>query len=169
MTPAPLVTLDPPDRQEWLVVNDNVMGGRSLGVLDVTPHSAVFTGALNTNGGGFASVRSRRLLTALSPFTAAVLRIYGDGREWTCDFRAAATTRGFSVTWKATFPTSVGLTTVVRLPFSGFRPTWRGRLVQANQIPVGEAFPSAIQSVGFTIADGRDGAFRLEVLGVEGD
>ncbi len=169
MSPAPLVSLDPPDRQEWLVVNDNVMGGRSVGALEVTPHSVVFAGALNTNGGGFASVRSRRLLIALSPFTAVALRIHGDGREWTCDFRAAATTRGFSVTWKATFPTSADSTTTVRLPFSEFRPSWRGRLVPASQIPPEEAFPQAIQSVGFTIADGCDGAFRLEVLGVEGD
>jgi hypothetical protein len=163
-----LAALVPPDRREWLVVNDNVMGGRSLGALEVTPTSVVFAGELNTNSGGFASIRSRGLLTALSPFTAVVLRIHGDGREWACDFRAAATSRGFSVTWKATFPTSAGSTTMVRLPFSTFRPTWRGQLVPASRIPSGEAFPAAMQSVGFTIADGRDGAFRIEVLGVEG-
>jgi len=168
MTPTPLVALDPPDRRAWLVVNDVVMGGRSLGAMDVTRASVVFTGELNTNGGGFASIRSQGLLADLSRFTAVVLRIAGDGREWTCDFRAAASSRGFSVTWKATFATSADSTTVVRLPFSAFRPTWRGQLVPDSRIPPAEVFPAAMKSVGFTIADRRDGAFRIEVLGVDG-
>ena len=53
----------------WRVVNDNVMGGRSIGELSFqTPEGAgmsagagegsmTFEGYINTNGGGFASVR----------------------------------------------------------------------------------------------------------------
>ncbi len=166
---TPLVLLTPPDPADWLVVNDNVMGGRSVGSLSVTDTSVVFLGALNTNGGGFASIRSRELCSALASFTAVQLRVAGDGREWACDFRAAATPRGFGVTWKARFRTQQDRTTVVRLPFTAFRPTWRGRLVPAERIPPDEVFPVAMESVGFTIADGRDGPFRLEVQAVEGE
>jgi len=169
MTSTPLVALDPPDPADWLVVNDNVMGGRSLGSLSLAASSIVFLGVLNTNGGGFASFRSRGLRHALAPFTAVQLRVQGDGREWSCDLRAAATSRDFGVTWKALFPTQAGLITLVRLPFDTFRPTWRGQLVPPERIPPDEAFPAAMESIGFTIADGQDGAFRLEVLAVEGE
>jgi monofunctional biosynthetic peptidoglycan transglycosylase len=169
MTPTTLVTLDPPDRREWLVVNDNVMGGRSLGGLEFTRRSVVFTGSLNTDGGGFASIRTRGLLTALAPFREIVLRVQDDGRAWACDFRAQPSPRGFGVTWKATFATEGDRATIVRLPLDAFRPTWRGQRVPADRIPPDEAFPAAMESVGFTIADGRDGPFRLEVLAIEGE
>ncbi|MEZ4378867.1 MAG: CIA30 family protein [Gemmatimonadales bacterium] len=169
MTRTPLVSLGPPDPADWLVVNDNVMGGRSLGSLSVGPTAVQFLGALDTVGGGFASFRSQGLLVGLGGCTAIHLQVRGDGREWSCDLRAAATVEGFGVTWKATFSTQAGLATLVRLPLESFRPTWRGEPVPPERIPADAPFPDAMQSIGFTIADGRDGAFRLEVLAVEGE
>ncbi len=162
-----LVALTPPDRTQWIVVNDDVMGGRSLGSLSFSTASVVFDGSLNTNGGGFASIRSLGLLKGLSSCSAVAIRVIGDGREWACDFRADARQRGFGVTWKTTFPTRAGEATVVRLPFTEFQPTWRGQRVPDHRLPPGDGFPGAMASIGFTIADGRDGAFRLEVLGVD--
>ena len=42
---------------EWRVINDNVMGGRSLGAVSANGDTLSFSGSLNTNGGGFASIR----------------------------------------------------------------------------------------------------------------
>ncbi len=43
---------------EWRTVNDNIMGGRSLGGGEIRDGSMVFAGATDTNGGGFSSVRA---------------------------------------------------------------------------------------------------------------
>ena len=43
---------------EWRIVNDNVMGGRSIGDFKISEESLSFFGATNTNGGGFSSIRS---------------------------------------------------------------------------------------------------------------
>ena len=44
---------------QWYSVNDGVMGGRSSGSFQVTDGKLRFSGVLNTNGGGFASIRTR--------------------------------------------------------------------------------------------------------------
>ena len=48
---------EPDEGGRWRTVLDGVMGGRSTGSFEVRDGSMVFTGVLNTNGGGFSSVR----------------------------------------------------------------------------------------------------------------
>ena len=43
---------------EWRTVNDNVMGGRSVGDFKVGGSTLNFKGRTNTNGGGFSSIRA---------------------------------------------------------------------------------------------------------------
>ena len=43
---------------EWRTVNDNVMGGRSVGDFEVGDSTLNFKGRTNTNGGGFSSIRA---------------------------------------------------------------------------------------------------------------
>lgn len=162
----PIVTVTPPDLEEWIVVNDDVMGGRSQGRVDADGGHLVFSGTLETRGGGFASVRSRSLARSLAPYTGIALRIKGDGRTYACDLRESARVRGFGVTWKATFHTRAGEWMEVALPFASFEPTWRGSSWRNRGMPLDAAFHAAARSVGFTIADKRDGAFRLEVAAI---
>ena len=44
--------------EKWIVVNDNVMGGRSKGGFAFIKNKLVFSGSTNTNGGGFSSIRT---------------------------------------------------------------------------------------------------------------
>ena len=60
---------------DWRVVNDAVMGGRSFSQVRIVDHRLTFTGSLNTNGGGFASVRSSELHTDLSAFSKFRIRL----------------------------------------------------------------------------------------------
>ena len=163
---TPLLVMAPPRLDEWLVVNDNVMGGRSDGGLHIDAGQLVFSGSLNTDGGGFASIRSLSLDVALAPFEGIALRVRGDGRTYACDLRDAPTVRGSGVTWKAFFETKPGVLAETRLPFALFEPTWRGMSLRGKGQPLPSQFHLATRSVGFTIADRRDGPFRLEVRAI---
>ena len=68
---------------EWIVVNDNVMGGRSEGGFETDNGELGFAGSTNTNGGGFSSIRSRPVQADLSAFEGIQLRVRGDGRRYT--------------------------------------------------------------------------------------
>ena len=55
---------------DWQPVNDTVMGGESIGVVDYLDTVAVFKGTVSTdNNGGFVSLRSPVADYDLSPFT----------------------------------------------------------------------------------------------------
>lgn len=96
---------DDDHNDRWRSVNDNVMGGRSLGDFAFDDGIMTFTGSINTNGGGFASVRFQLDPNTLTytpdttddsaadgeqgveaadpiPFTRIQLRIKTDGRPY---------------------------------------------------------------------------------------
>lgn len=55
-----LLSFESPDEaRAWFTVNDNVMGGRSLGNSAHMNDVLLFAGSTNTNGGGFSSIRRR--------------------------------------------------------------------------------------------------------------
>ena len=144
---------------EWRVVNDNVMGGRSRGGLRLEERSLVFEGTTNTDGGGFASIRSATGRFDLEDYDGIRLRVRGDGRTYT--FRLTTwDTRGGRIrpSFWADFPTREGGWEMIDVPFRRFRPRWRGRWLEGPNLN-----SRAIDSLGLMIYDGRDGPFRLEV------
>ena len=142
---------------DWRIVNDTVMGGRSNSRFDLASGQLSFSGELNTNGGGFASVRSAPQDWALSTYDRIRLRVRGDGRTYqirlsTNDSRATFRSRHvFTDQWQ-----------VIEAEFSDFQATWRGRILD---LPPPE--PAAISGVGLMLADGRDGPFRIQVDWIE--
>ena len=72
---------------DWRVINDNVMGGRSVGAVTRTEEFLSFSGSLNTNGGGFASIRVPAGNLMANEATGVRLRVRGDGREYTFRLR----------------------------------------------------------------------------------
>ena len=72
---APLISFElPAEARAWQTVNDGVMGGRSLGGSAVEEGKLVFTGSINTRGGGFSSVRREMEPGALEGAQAFVLQ-----------------------------------------------------------------------------------------------
>ena len=139
----------------WRSVNDNVMGGRSSGRFKVGQGIMTFSGATNTNGGGFASVRSRtRTLSFNNQAEGVHLRVRGDGRTYTFLLETNNTRASY---WSY-FPTIENEWVDMRIPFSEFWPNWRGRKLSRPALEV-----TAIDSVGIMIYDKRDGPFQLEV------
>ena len=112
---------DLPGDLQWNVVNDNVMGGRSRGGYTIQDGILRFTGATNTRGGGFSSLRTSR---AQLPFTSdtdgIAMRMKGDFRTYI--FRVE--TRGGYTYW-ADVPTRSDWQDVA-IPFENFTLRWRG-------------------------------------------
>jgi|LakMenE01Jun11ns_1017448.scaffolds.fasta_scaffold9932515_2 monofunctional biosynthetic peptidoglycan transglycosylase len=155
----PLFAFDAPEAAaKWQAVNDGVMGGRSDGRLRITPDATLeFFGTLSLeNNGGFASVRSTPTPLALRAGDELVLRVRGDGREYSLNLYVPRRQMAFS--YRATFKTVPGEWIEVPFPLDRFEATSFGQVVR-NQPLV----PAEINGVGLLLGDKKPGPFRLEV------
>jgi NADH dehydrogenase [ubiquinone] 1 alpha subcomplex assembly factor 1 len=159
--PITLFTFDTPNEPTWSIVNDGVMGGRSAGFVSVEGGTLRFTGTLVTQGGGFTLTRAARRVD-LTGHVGVELRVRGSGRQFQVELDDGTRRYGRNVSRRAPFATSAEWT-VVRVPFSALKSTIFGQAVNAPPFD-----PSRVQSVGLYMADGQDGAFRLEVDYVRG-
>ncbi len=162
--PQKLITdfSEAPDGLEWVVVNDNVLGGRSSGGFELNDGNLVFTGSTNTRGGGFSSVRSRVPRVDLSEFSGIRLRVKGDGRRYSWQLRTNALYRGRELGFWHDFQTTAGQWLEIDLPFADFVPKFRG-----TQLDLGPPDPAQISGMGLMISDGQDGPFTIEVDSVQ--
>lgn len=157
-----ILDLSETDPDAWILVNDDVMGGRSTSQLSLTEEgTGVFSGHVSLeNNGGFASTRVSLGPLDLSAHQGVILRVRGDGRRYQLRFRTQEGSRGLA--YKGEFDTEAGVWREIRIPFSDFRPSVRG-----YQPPGAPALdPGEIRQVGFLIADKKEGPFRLEVAWV---
>ena len=139
---------------QWRVVNDTVMGGRSNSDFRIEGGVLTFTGSTNTNGGGFASVRSSLTDFGLDGFSHIALRVRSDGRTYTLLLRA----QNQRISYRMDFATPVREWQEVVLPIALFQASWRGR--KLNEPPLAAA---DIAELGVMIADGNDGEFNFEI------
>lgn len=140
----------------WLIVNDDVMGGRSQASATLNEDGLLFRGTVSLeNNGGFASTRG---LLQRPPTGATKVRINvrGDGRSYQIRLRPARSYDG--VAWRQEFQTNGKWQTLV-FDLSNFEPVFRGRLVR----DAGAIDPETLGQVGFMIADKKAGPFSLEV------
>ena len=145
--------------QRWLVVNDNVMGGRSQGGLLFDNEIMIFEGDLNTNGGGFASLRLPFDAGALTPFDSVEVRARPDGRAYTVTFDDGPSSRKRQVSHRSTITfDSPGEWQVVSVPFDDLSAAAFGRPIE--NLPFRKDLANRM---GLMISDGIDGPFRLEV------
>ncbi len=152
------------DRGTWQIVNDGVMGGLSRSeFLADGDDFGVFRGSVSLeNNGGFASVRSVPGAYGLEGYDGITLRVRGDGKRYS--FRLRTDDRFDGVAWQSTFETRADEWVTVRLPFSGFETTWRGR-----QVPgVPPLDPGRIRQLGLLIAGKQAGPFRIDVDRIAG-
>jgi len=144
---------------DWTIVNDGVMGGRSASNLELTDAGTVsFSGYLSlANNGGFASTRAIFDYLDLTGFAGIAIRVKGDGRSY--QLRIRTNGRFDGVAYAHGFSTTAGEWTEVFMPFSEFRPTFRGRVPKG----MGPLDPSSIRQIGFLIGDKVEGPFELEI------
>jgi NADH dehydrogenase [ubiquinone] 1 alpha subcomplex assembly factor 1 len=155
-----LFAFDTPDAaKEWVAVNDGVMGGVSDGRFKVIDAKTMeFFGTLSLeNNGGFASVRSKPKALGLTNDDSIVVRVRGDGREYTLNLYVPTQRIAFS--YRATIKTKAGEWVEVSLPLRDFYATSFG-----NKVPdAGSVDAGKVNALGFLLSDKKAGPFKLEV------
>jgi uncharacterized surface protein with fasciclin (FAS1) repeats len=146
----------------WSSVNDDVMGGVSKGGFERTDRGTLlFKGSLSLeNNGGFASIRSKPKRVDLSGMKALAVRAKGDGRTYWIELRVTRQMRASS--YRADFPTVKGEWQDAVIPLEDFKLQAFGRSVPSEPINLEE-----VESVGFTLADKKAGAFELEIESIK--
>lgn len=150
------------ETQAWQVVNDDVMGGQSEGELAYVEGRLVFAGVINTNGGGFSSLRLPVELGSLASARSIMMRAIGDGRSYMLTLDDQLQGRNQRVSHRADIdlPVSANGTeaSVVTIPVADFAPAIFGQPVDDVAVQV-----EVVDEIGLMISDGLDGPFRLEV------
>jgi hypothetical protein len=146
--------------EPWQVTNDAVMGGVSLGEIVAVDNGLRFQGELSLeNNGGFASVR-RPFHGRLDNVRGIRLRVAGDGRRYQFRVKVNDNVGGFS--WRHVFATD-GSWQTIELLFDDFDGVFRGRKISG----VGLLDATKIRQLGFLLADGKAGAFRLDIATIK--
>ena len=148
---------------DWMVVNDSVMGGISQSRPEITDRDTLlFLGNVSLeNNGGFASIRHVAEPFGLDEGEGILIGVKGDGKTYQLRVR---TSDGFDgMAYKTDFKTVKGEWQEFRFPWSGFTATYRGRLVE--NAPALEAIN--IRQIGFLISDKQAGSFELEIVTLE--
>jgi monofunctional biosynthetic peptidoglycan transglycosylase len=154
-----LIEFGDPEAPPWRVVTDGVMGGISQGRFS---RGGDGTGTLEghlslENRGGFVSIRARLGRVDLSDYGGLAVRVRSQGQRYRLRVRTDDERDG--IAYQAQFETSGTGWEIVRVPFESLVPTFRGRVVE--DAPPFD--PAQIRQLGFMIADGQEGAFRLEI------
>lgn len=147
----------------WQVINDGVMGGLSRGGIRQDDEAMRFAGEINTNGGGFSSIRmpARGLLDGASMIRVTMR---SDGRDYQLSLRSDARRWGRSVAYRGMLrpePTGDGWA-VASVALDALEPSIFGQRVQAPDYDA-----ATTQSLGFILADGQDGPFSMRVRKIE--
>ena len=147
------------ERENWQIINDGVMGGISQSeIVFNDTGTATFLGRISLeNNGGFASTRSKSHSYRLDGFIGLHVRIRGDGKKY--QLRVRTDKRFDGISYRYRFATQPETWMNIRVPFSEFVPTFRGRIL-SNVSPIS---PDQIQQVGFLISDKQAGNFRIEI------
>jgi monofunctional biosynthetic peptidoglycan transglycosylase len=145
--------------KEWQTVNDGVMGGVSEGNFKITDAKTMeFFGKLSLeNNGGFASVRTKAKKLGLEKGDTLVVKVRGDGREYTLNLYVPRASVAYS--YRTTVETKKDEWIEVKLPLDKFEATSFGRPVR----DAGPVDPKEVNSIGFLLGDKKAGPFKLEV------
>ncbi|WP_417568057.1 CIA30 family protein [Marinobacter sp.] len=160
--PAPaLVTFDGQERDlEWESLGDQVMGGQSDGKVACSEEGyGHFSGTVRLdNGGGFASAKADLPQPRdASGWTGIELLARGDGKTYKIGLRTSTDRR--SIVYQHALTPDKENWSRIRLPFSDFTPTWRGKTVT-------DAEPLNIRhlaSVSLFISGRQAGEFHLRM------
>ncbi len=109
------------------------------------------------NNGGFASVRTKAKKLGLEKGDSLVVKMRGDGREYTLNLYVPRPLVAFS--YRATVETKKDEWIEVKLPLDKFEATSFGRPVR----DAGPVDPKEVNALGFLLGDKKAGPFRLEV------
>ncbi len=140
--------------KSWTVVDDFVMGGRSMGNLKINKEGhAQFYGTVSLdNNGGFSSIRHSFNTIAATNQSKFVLKLKGDGKNY--QFRVKDKFyKKYSYIYE--FQTN-GEWQTIEIPFDVMYASFRG-----NRLDIPNYNGSQMQEIAFLIANKRNEQFNL--------
>jgi len=151
--------------QQWRIVNDSVMGGKSQGQFQINSEGhAVFLGNVSLeNNGGFTMVKNHESLN-LSGYSKILLKVSGDGKKYSFRLQTGESPNNihpWSYECRFTSPNEKSAEVILNL--SDFEPVYRGRTPE-NAPPLDQ---SKIYRYAFLISDKQEGNFRLKIESVK--
>lgn len=147
---------------DWRVVDDVVMGGRSTGSFKINDGgNGVFYGSVSLeNNGGFSSVRHQTKRLDLSQHSKFVITLRGDGKKYQFRTRASYEDR-FS--YIGVFNTT-GEWQTISIPFDTMYPAFRGRTLDLPNYS-----GTALVEVAFLIGNKKEQEFMLEIASISAE
>ncbi len=143
---------------QWLIVNDGIMGGLSSSKAIVKDGKIIFSGNVSLeNNGGFASLRSPVKNFNLENFSGIEIKIKGDGKRYSISMKETTYFSGYFYT--CSFETKKDEWIVVQIPFNQFKLYYFGKETNSKQkIPL-----SKIKEISLLIGDKQEGTFEAEI------
>jgi len=146
--------------QDWNVVDDAVMGGRSSSQFKLNSEGfGVFNGAVSLeNNGGFSSVRYQLKKTEITKYTKIKLRLKGDGKNY--QFRVKNNSRNY-YSYITTFSTTNEWQDV-EIALKDMYPSFRGRRLNTPNFS-----HDFIEQIVFLIGNKKNEDFKLIIDTIE--
>ena len=144
------------DITNWTVINDAVMGGKSLGNFNVNKEGhGVFKGHVSLeNNGGFSSVKYRFNQLNTNQRSTIILKVKGDGKTYQFRLKSKSSNYYSYITY---FKTSKNWETIT-LSLHDMYPTFRGRKLDMPKYD-----KNTIEEISFLISNKKEENFRLEI------
>jgi hypothetical protein len=141
----------------WLVVDDFVMGGKSVGTFNINNNGfGEFSGVVSLeNNGGFSSLRYRFKEINVKGFTNVVLRLRGDGRNY--QFRIKDNINN-SHAYIYSFSTVKNEWQRIVIPLQEMYPAFRGKKLEMQNFP-----GNKVAQIAFLINNKIAENFKLEI------
>ncbi len=148
------------DIQDWRIVDDVVMGGRSSSSITLnTDGFGVFKGYVSLeNNGGFSSVRYQFEKTEVKRFTKIILKLKGDGKKY--QFRVKSNSTDY-YSYIMPFSTS-GELQEVEITLRDMYPSFRGRKLDQPNFSANH-----IEEITFLIGNKKAEEFKLLIDKIE--
>ena len=141
-------------QNQWEIVNDNVMGGVSVGDFKFQNNKLIFFGKLSSKfNGGFASIRTRERIQ-INSCEKINLKVIGDGNTY--QIRIKDNLSNY-YSYAQDFKTN-GLEQNITLSLSEFKPVFRGTPLSLKNFD-----KKLITELTFMIVSKKEPDFKLEI------
>lgn len=146
--------------KQWIVVDDDVMGGRSSGSFQLSEEGfGVFEGEISLeNNGGFSSLRYSFPKISVKEFSVINLKLKGDGKEYQMRIKANLDDAHSYILY---FLTS-GEWQEIEIPINEMYPSFRGK--ELDQPDFNKDY---IEEIAFLIGNNKEEKFKLMLEKIE--
>jgi len=149
--------------QDWMIVNDGVMGGLSRSTVVFTNNSVLFKGIISLkNNGGFAMIRSPKGEFNLSQYSSIRIKFRSRGGKFS--IRLATSELYYKPNYKHMFRSVSEDWEIIELSLSDFNEYTLGRLTASD---ISKEKMDKIIRIGIILNDKKEGPFEIEVDYIE--